>query len=188
MPVTALRPATEPPQRSPERQSLAAAIDRLRSAEDYLVSVRAAADIQLDREFAAGHAVDAAQAALVEAKGGSNRWLVSALLAVDGSESPVAAAERVLAAAVADRDEQHHRRELLREEEIASDAEVRRARDAVRGRADNVFDSDRAVAQRRQQLEDAQAELFLRVDRMRRDFELMQKALAVDADAALAAE
>ena len=65
---------------------------------------------------------------------------------------------------------------------------MRRARDAVRGRADNVFDSDRAVAQRRQQLEDAQAELFLRVDRMRRDFELMQKALAVDADAALAAE
>ena len=69
MPVTALRPATEPPQRSPERQSLAAAIDRLRSAEDYLVSVRAAADIQLDREFAAGHAVDAAQAALVGSEG-----------------------------------------------------------------------------------------------------------------------
>lgn len=177
----------EPPQRSQERQKLADAISRLRSAEAYYARVGEARRIQDDRRFDASCAVDAAADALREAKGETHRWLVDAVLAVDGV-SPVAAAERALAEANTALELERHKSELLLQEERRAETNLRQCQDSVRWRAGQAYEVDPAVAARRAMLEDAQVAVLRRQRATRRDFDALREALEADADAVLPPE
>ena len=86
-----LRRPEPAPSRAPERQRLAAAIERHRAATDRLSRIRTATPTADDRAYAARRAVDAAEVALGEAKANESRRLAAVLIGDPDDGSPTLA-------------------------------------------------------------------------------------------------
>ena len=150
--------ALRQPQRSPEREALAAAITRHKAAQDHLARVNEAADQYV--VFPAAEAVEQAEQELAQARKREPERLVSALLGDGGAPHPtVEQCEQALAAARAALERAIRTRDALDGQKTAVEASVENAHRSVREAVRAVFQTEGAANPVLAQFVDAQREM-----------------------------
>ncbi|HLY44339.1 MAG TPA: hypothetical protein VKQ73_02065 [Stellaceae bacterium] len=144
-PTTANAPAEHAPQRSPEREALAAAIERLAEARRELNRIAEARE-RAQRVGKIEVRLDELQAELVTAKAAEPERLVDALLGEESTgPSPVAEIERSLRAAAAELEQARAVRAILTEREGAARRSIADAEIELKAARGAVLRSDPAV-------------------------------------------
>lgn len=143
--VQALR-AHEPPPRSPERQKLAAAIERHAAAERQIAALRDARERAFDRFRELNAAAEKAREALEQAIADEGRHLAAELMG-EADDAPLTVRDATLAldSATAALDRLRRTREALEEQEKEAAKELEFAALPLRERVRDVVRADPAV-------------------------------------------
>lgn len=138
-----VEPLRKPSPRSPERENLAAAIVRHRSAIDRLARIKDVSEVLI--VFDAQEKVERAEQTLAEARKRESKLLVSQLLGDQTDAGPsVASAEFLLEDARDDLARAHRTRDALDDQQRVAEAEVERAQRAVRDAVRKVVEAEGA--------------------------------------------
>lgn len=145
---TNLRIAGEAPPRTPEREALAAAIERRDAAANRLAAIKTAQERAMNSVFDLKDAVDKAIAALDEAKADESRQLVEAFIGGDTAVvSPVKSAAAAVEEANARLATARQMRAALEQEEKTAENDLMWAKNKLDGAVGDAVRADPALRQ-----------------------------------------